>query len=132
MTPARRVQRRRRRGWRKPPGAIIVDRTSRYGNPFTVAAALATGAATTVAEAHQWCRDRYRQWLVGADPRDADVMVVGRTAFDRRWVRAHLHHLRGRTLCCSCPPRLACHADVLADLAERPPATTAGAGHASR
>ena len=32
----KRIQRKRSKGWRKPEGAIIVDRTSRYGNPFRV------------------------------------------------------------------------------------------------
>jgi len=32
----RRLQRRRTRGWRKPAGSVIVDRTSRWGNPFAV------------------------------------------------------------------------------------------------
>lgn len=31
-----RIQRRRVRGWRKPDGCVIVDRTSRYGNPYKV------------------------------------------------------------------------------------------------
>jgi hypothetical protein len=35
MTPVR-VRRRRVAGWRKSAGAVIVDRTSRWGNPFTV------------------------------------------------------------------------------------------------
>ena len=35
MAPQR-IQRHRRKGWRKPEGAVIVDRTSRYGNPYRV------------------------------------------------------------------------------------------------
>ncbi|ETK36157.1 DUF4326 domain-containing protein [Microbispora sp. ATCC PTA-5024] len=31
-----RIQRRRTKGWRLPEGAVIVDRTSRWGNPFKV------------------------------------------------------------------------------------------------
>jgi hypothetical protein len=30
------IQRQRRKGWRKRPGSVIVDRTSRWGNPFRV------------------------------------------------------------------------------------------------
>lgn len=32
----KRIQRKRSKGWRKPENAIIIDRTSRYGNPFKV------------------------------------------------------------------------------------------------
>ena len=35
-TPATRIHRRRVHGWRKPPNTVIVDRTSRWGNPFPV------------------------------------------------------------------------------------------------
>lgn len=36
MTAPRRIQRRRTPGWRLPHNARIVDRTTRWGNPFTV------------------------------------------------------------------------------------------------
>lgn len=32
----KRIQRRRTKGWRLPEGAVIVDRTSRWGNPFKI------------------------------------------------------------------------------------------------
>lgn len=32
----KRIQRSRKKGWRKPEGAVIVDRTSRFGNPFAI------------------------------------------------------------------------------------------------
>nr|WP_268825129.1 DUF4326 domain-containing protein [Mycobacteroides chelonae] len=31
-----RIQLRRTRGWRKPEGAIVVSRPSRWGNPFRI------------------------------------------------------------------------------------------------
>ena len=36
MTTPQRVQLRRTKGWRKPGGAIVVARPSKWGNPFTV------------------------------------------------------------------------------------------------
>ena len=33
-----RLQRRRTKGWWKPPGTVCVDRSSRWGNPFAVEA----------------------------------------------------------------------------------------------
>lgn len=32
----RRIQLRRTKGWRKPPGAVVVARPTRWGNPFVV------------------------------------------------------------------------------------------------
>ena len=36
MTPHR-IQLRRTKGWRKPPGAVVVPRPTRLGNPYSVA-----------------------------------------------------------------------------------------------
>ena len=36
-----RIQLRRTAGWRKPPGAVVVARPTRWGNPFAFRAALA-------------------------------------------------------------------------------------------
>ncbi|QRP49066.1 DUF4326 domain-containing protein [Amycolatopsis sp. FDAARGOS 1241] len=110
----RRITRQRTRGWRKPAAAVIVDRTSRWGNPFTVAAALAASED----QARALCREQYRRWITEAVPGQPDVLGSGRRTFDRRWVRAHLHELRGRVLCCPCPAGSPCHADVLGELAD--------------
>lgn len=112
-----RIQRRRVRGWRKPQGAVIVDRTSRWGNPFTVADVLAEGHADTTAEAHRRAAARFRAWLLCADPAEPDIQHAGGRRFDRRWMRTHLPELRGHDLCCPCPPSLPCHADALLALA---------------
>lgn len=112
MMPQR-LQRRRVRGWRLPPGAKIVDRTSRYGNPFTIADAEAEGFAypqLAVVELHA-------AWLDGEGD---DVYVVRGRRFDRGWVLNHLYELRGRDLACPCEPGTPCHADSLIALANRP------------
>jgi len=85
-----RVQRRRTAGWRMPPGTVYVGRPGRWGNPFTVAEHDRAGAVA-----------RYRAALL-ADP--------------ARLARAR-GELAGRDLACFCPLHLACHADVLLDLA---------------
>ncbi|WP_063000623.1 DUF4326 domain-containing protein [Nocardia jinanensis] len=103
-TPVR-VQRRRVRGWRRPATGVIVDRTSRFGNPHTVGNQ--PGSPT---EQHAAAVRRYVQWLDGEGP---DVIEQRSRRFDRRWVLAHLPNLRGRDLCCPCEPGLPCHADVL-------------------
>lgn len=90
-TPAR-IQRKRTKGWHKPPDAIIVDRTSRWGNPFKVAEHGREAAIRL-----------YEQWLLT----------------DRPDLVARLPELRGRTLVCFCRPDEPCHGDVLLRLANR-------------
>lgn len=59
-------------GWKLPAGAVIVDRTSRRGNPFTIRSIVAEHQAlgitlTDVDAAAIACR-RYAEWLDGAGP----------------------------------------------------------------
>ncbi|MFI5615394.1 DUF4326 domain-containing protein [Amycolatopsis sp. NPDC051903] len=79
-----RVCRQRTRGWRKPPGAAIIDRNHSLGNPFTVAAALAAGDVDSADEAPMVCREQYRRWITGAVPNQPDVLGCGRRTVDRR------------------------------------------------
>jgi hypothetical protein len=89
-----RIQRSRRRGWRKPPGAVIVDRTSRWGNKFKVAD-----------YGRQRALELYEQWLL----RQPQLL-------------AQLPTLRGRLLACYCQLDEPCHGDLLARWAnEEPP-----------
>lgn len=106
--PPRRCRRRRVGGWRLPPGAVIVDRTSRWGNPHTVAAAAAAGHS----DPQQAAVDAFGRWLDG-DLAQPDVYARGRRTFDRRWVLAHLHELTGRDLYCPCVEGTPCHGDEL-------------------
>jgi hypothetical protein len=90
--PPRRIQLRRTKGWRKPEGAVVVARPSRWGNPYRV------GPDRTAEEAVASYRDH----------------VTDRV--DE--IRAEL---AGRDLCCWCPLDRPCHADVLLELANGPP-----------
>ena len=89
-----RVQLRRTKGWRKPAGAVVVARPSRWGNPFV--AGRDGDAATCVA--------RYRDALAG-----------GQLCFDVADVR---RELAGRDLACWCRLGDPCHADVLLAVAD--------------
>ena len=87
---AKRIQRRRTRGWRMPPGAVYVGRPTKWGNPFPVGEpgedGLPMDRSETVA--------RYRRYIgtrSDLDPRE----------------------LRGKDLVCWCPLEEPCHADVL-------------------
>jgi Domain of unknown function (DUF4326) len=87
----KRVQLRRTKGWRKPEGAIVVARPSKWGNAFTVGEHGITDAANAVR--------LYRQWLVGTH------------------LRNQVSELAGHDLMCFCPIDRPCHADVLLELA---------------
>lgn len=97
----RRVQMSRQHPWRAQfPDAVRVDRSTRWGNPFTVeeygsrAAAVAAYRAALLAG---------RLPGIGKHP---PVTVAD--------VRAEL---AGRDLACWCPPDQPCHVDVLLDVA---------------
>jgi hypothetical protein len=113
-TEPRRVQLRRTKGWRKPEGAVVVARPSKWGNPFTIAACIEAGFATSDDQARKVCVEAFRAWLDGdrwadgsgpaADKRHADYLAA-------------LPDLAGRDLACWCPLDQPCHADVLLELA---------------
>jgi Domain of unknown function (DUF4326) len=90
MTETKRIQRKRTKGWRLPDGAMCVDRTSRYGNPYKVEDVGREVAVKLFAE-------HVRELVSAAD-------------FDR---------LRGHDLACYCKLDEVCHADVLLALARR-------------
>ena len=91
-----RIQRKRIKGWRKPTGAVIVDRTTNWGNPYAV-------------KDHGDC------------PPDLLVSLFRDylRSDDGARMRAHLPELRGKDLVCWCPLDQPCHADVLLELANK-------------
>ena len=90
---AARIQLRRTAGWRKPAGAIVVGRPTRWGNPFRPG--IDGDAARCVAA--------YRRALLAGE--------LAVTVADVR------RQLAGHDLACWCPPERPCHADVLLELA---------------
>ena len=106
----KRIQLSRRRGYKKPVGAIVVSRPSKWGNPFKVGQAdpfLTTNTMTlgrVVAV--------YRLYLLGG------YLGPGRTEANA------YRELRGKDLACWCPPPKPgdadlCHAAVLLEIANR-------------
>jgi len=120
--PPKRIQLRRTKGWRKPEGAIVVARPSRWGNPFKVADCIEAGFAMCESDARRVCVDAFRSWLNG--DRWADGSGA---AADQRHASylAALPELRGHDLACWCPlDGVPCHADVLLELANPPSETS--------
>lgn len=111
-----RIQLRRTKGWRKPEGAVVVARPSKWGNPFTVAGCIEAGFADDVDQARVVVVHAFTDWLTGNRWADGSG-----EAADRRHA-AYLDaipELRGRDLACWCPLDKPCHADVLLALANR-------------
>lgn len=113
MTAPKRIQMSRRKPWRADnPDAVIVDRTTRWGNPVKVCPG--PGAAGVDCRCEDECAatadhavTRFRHFLI--------YPCIGQpTVPDLDEIR---FHLAGRDLACWCPLDQPCHADVLLELA---------------
>ncbi len=121
----KRIQLRRTKGWRKPEGAIVVARPSKWGNPFR---AVREGGFQWV-EDHlgaSWgsiiCstdREGTRREMV---QRSVDLFALhigpmGNYEYDDEKLALLRSQLAGHDLACWCPLDQPCHADVLLELA---------------
>ena len=97
MTPTR-IQRKRTKGWRMPPNTVIVDRSTKWGNPYINPDFRAQAVIYFLADLENY--GGYRL------PRKKRV--------DKEAIRAEL---RGKNLACWCPLDEPCHADVLLKIA---------------
>jgi len=105
-----RIQRRRTKGWRMPPGAVYVGRGSEWGNPYRV------GEHATI---YAPIGPRKPGVAHGYGPLitpQVAVLLFQVYIADRleEVVRAELN---GRDLACWCPLDQPCHADVLLRIA---------------
>ena len=97
VTPQR-VQRKRSKGWQMPGNTVYVGRPSKWGNPFTVVMGRGLNQ-----EAYAEAVAHYRDWL--AHPNRAKLRAEA------------IEELKGKHLACWCVPSVACHADVLLEVA---------------
>jgi hypothetical protein len=109
-----RIQLRRTRGWRKPEGAIVVSRPSRWGNPFTIAGAIDVGWADNEDDARKFAVECFQDWLLKGILSDW-WFHYGKDRHE--WMREHVRDLRGGDLACWCRLDQPCHADVLLEIA---------------
>lgn len=93
-----RIQLSRARGWRMPAGAIKVDRSTRWGNPWPVGAEGPLGRTAPDAEG---AVGLFEQML-----RDPEMRAAAGYPSD-------LSPLRGRSLACWCRVGDWCHGDAL-------------------
>lgn len=115
--PPPRIQLRRTKGWRLPPGAVKVDRSTIWGNPFTRADAREAGYTGTDTDLDALNVTAFAGWLSGNRDR---LWWTGPEADARRdLILSRLPELRGKTLACWCKPCEPCHADVLIQMANK-------------
>lgn len=109
-----RIRLSRRRGWRKPEGAVVVARPSRWGNPFRLAEYKQDHPRDAGFTERDWRRlavDDFRR------------MIEGRRPAPGRYPGADEIRdlLAGHDLACWCPLDEPCHADVLLEVANGSP-----------
>lgn len=140
MREPKRIQLRRTKGWRKPEGAVVVARPSRWGNWYTVTTPRLMYGGNylevlpkpddPIVVVVDKRGHRTGQTFGGfEDKRDATVFAVEmfrRSLHGTRLEVDGLHHhdhylgpLRGKDLACWCPLDEPCHADVLLEMANR-------------
>ncbi len=98
---AARVRLLRTKGFRlqeRHPGAIVIRRPTRWGNPFTVRECLEDDPALTELEARERCTTLFDLWLEG----DLELTSPLRIA-QREWILDNLWRLTGHDLACTCP-----------------------------
>lgn len=139
MSEPKRIQLRRTKGWRKPEGAIVVARPTKFGNPFRAVKSECCGYwdvrddnGMTYLVNHRFVhlpevRADRTTWTTREEASREAVRLYsdeltywfgGRVNYDLAF-REAVESLRGHDLCCWCPPDLPCHADVLLHLANR-------------
>lgn len=107
MSTPKRIQLRRTKGWRKPEGAIVVARPSRWGNPYHVEGEIVT-------------HPNGNDWWSPTEARGVAVRLYREDLYSGRLpytVDVVCQELTGHDLACWCPLDQPCHADVLLALA---------------
>lgn len=120
-----RIQLRRTRGWRKPEGAVVVARPSRWGNLFRAGLVIDRVSMRqgiiidVICQSSEHAVQCYRWWLNGTP-----YLIGGHELAPLPPTIAEIRGaLAGHDLACWCPlvdehgQRVPCHADVLLELA---------------
>lgn len=111
-----RIQLQRRAGWRKPEGAVVVARPSRWGNPIRIVPVHKSGPFDLVRDGVGFVAQHtgLESARLGATERFRDLVAFG-IAPSVEEIRAALG---GRDLACWCPLESACHGDILLRIAQ--------------
>lgn len=106
-----RIQLRRTEGWRKPEGAVVVARPTRWGNPFLIGDVYRRFPSLTLEQAAGFAVNEFRDLMHSRGLRARHRYPA--PAVIRR-------ELAGRDLACWCALEDPCHADVLLEIANGP------------
>jgi hypothetical protein len=98
--------------------AVNCARPGRFGNPFTIAAAIESGFANKDT-AQAFVVERFCDWL-GPSPTGGDWWQGEESERRRSAIIAGLNYIRGKNLACWCALDAPCHCDVLLEIANRP------------
>lgn len=101
----------RTKGWRLPPGAVKVDRSTRWGNPYVI------GEPMDLVCVRRWGFQLKHSEMQARDRDDAVKLFGALIAFDGAAIDLIRRELAGKDLACWCPLMASCHADVLLCLA---------------
>jgi hypothetical protein len=105
-----RIQLHRAKGWRKPVGAVVVSRPSKWGNPFRVGDPIVNSETGVVAIVTA----EFAVYMFWTALTSGRMEAYSGHPITLDGVRAEL---RGRDLACWCRPGQPCHADVLLQIA---------------
>lgn len=111
-----RIRLSRKKGYRKPEGAIVVARPSKWGNPYRVVPR--KGGGFHVYDGPEWIGPYWYETKIEAAQRAVKGFTIyflgGGSLFG-----LHLAELKGHDLACWCPLDAPCHADVLLEWANK-------------
>jgi uncharacterized protein DUF4326 len=117
MSEPKRIQLQRTKGWRKPEGAVVVSRPTKWRNPFCTIDIKVGDNSIMFDFAVDKVPDTVRRGILVAAYRR---WMVNEELVDNREVwEADLAAIRGLDLACWCPLDQPCHADVLLELANK-------------
>jgi len=124
----KRIQRKRIKGWRMPKGAIYVGRPTVFGNPVVCTPHGCELKPCECCKPFRCCVKVYREYVMsGIESRGSctgsfAIALDGICGYpNRNELVKRLPELRGKDLVCWCPLDKPCHADVLLELANKPP-----------
>ena len=126
---ARRIQRKRTKGWRMPAGAVYVGRPTRWGNSAQVGDCSECywgGVPHDGEHVPMTAEDAVDYYRIGWESMaETEANIAALTSDEARLSGVSgiaidlFADLRGRDLVCWCPLDQPCHADVLLQLANR-------------
>lgn len=119
---AKRIQRKRAKGWKMPIGAVCVTRPGKWSNPYRVGMWLNYGATEAVRDFRNWATGNYTcngtYWGNGTGREMAKAAAAELSGKDQAcWCHLCERHKDGKPLgetCSDCDP---CHVDVLLEIA---------------